>query len=404
MLRCSPVPSPTPNLPPPPLTHAQPPLSIRHDVDVAGIDAGAWDALAGDAPLASHAFVMALHASGAASPATGWAPRYCTAWRGRTLVGAMPCYGKSHSWGEYVFDWAWADAFRRHRRRYYPKLVAAIPFTPVTGPRLLAREGDAATRRALLDAALSRVAVGEYSSLHVLFTGEADTRACVDAGMMERNGVQFHWRNQGWRDFDDFLAAMSHDKRKRIRQERRKLAALGLRFERRAGRDIREQDWDLFFRCYVDTYRRHGATPYLPRAFFEQLAATMPDALLMAIGSRDGRPIAAAFDVASRDALWGRYWGTLEYVPGLHFEACYYQGIEHAIERGLSRFEGGAQGAHKLARGLMPVVTHSAHAIADPDFARAIAAFCDEERADVAHAEGELGEASPFKADRLDSP
>ena len=373
------------------------PLRVRDDVALDAIDAAAWDRLADGEPLASHAFLAALHASRAASPATGWQPHYLTAWRGDVLAGALPLYAKSHSYGEYVFDWAWADAYRRHGRRYYPKLVAAIPFTPVTGPRILAT--DDRVRDALVARALEILEVGGFSSLHVLFTAGADTAATARAGMIARTGVQFHWSNRGWRDFDDYLAALNHDKRKKIRQERRRVAASGIAFERRTGRDIGAADWDFFHRCYVNTYRAHGSTPYLPRAFFARIAEAMPDNLMMVIGRRGGVPLCAAFDVFSPRTLWGRYWGAVDYVPGVHFEACYYQAIEFAIERGLATFEGGAQGVHKLARGLTPVITHSAHAIADPAFAEAIAAYCAEERVDVAHTGEELERASPFRRD-----
>lgn len=370
-------------------------LTIRDDIDVTAIDAAAWDRLAGNEPLLSHAFLSALHETGCASAATGWRPHYLTAWRGGALVAAMPLYAKSHSYGEYVFDWAWADAYRRYRRNYYPKLVCAVPFTPVTGDRMLAH--DAPTRRALLDRALRAVAEGGYSSLHVLFTHGADTDACSTAGMIARTGLQFHWSNRDYGDFSDYLAAFNHDKRKKIRQERRRLAEAGVTFERRCGDDIREDDWDLFYQCYENTYAQHRSTPYLSRAFFTRIGATMPQHLLMVIGRRDGEPLCAAFDVFSPSTLWGRYWGALDYIPGLHFEACYYQAIEFCIERRIAAFEGGAQGIHKLARGLTPVVTHSAHAIGDQDFAEAIAEFCARERVDVSHTEDELERASPFR-------
>ncbi|MEP7063092.1 MAG: GNAT family N-acetyltransferase [Betaproteobacteria bacterium] len=371
------------------------PLLIRDDIDVTALEAGAWNALAGAQPLLSHAFLAALHESGCASPATGWRPQYLTAWHGHELAGAMPLYGKSHSYGEYVFDWAWADAYRRHRRRYYPKLVCAIPFTPVTGDRLLAH--DAATRRALLDRALGTMDERGYSSLHVLFTDAADTAACAAAGMIARDGVQFHWSNRGYATFGDYLAAFNHDKRKKIRQERRRLAEAGMSFERLSGAAIGARDWDHFYRCYSNTYAQHGSTPYLSREFFARLAATMPANLLMVIGRRHGERVCAAFDVHSATTLWGRYWGALDYVPGMHFEACYYQAIEFCIETKIAVFEGGAQGIHKLARGLTPVITHSSHAIGDADFAEAIAEFCARERVDVAHTEGELERASPFR-------
>ena len=386
----------------PPVPFSPPPLPVpsspvvRDDVPFEAIPAPAWDALAPGQPFLSHAFLTALHRSGCASRATGWQPRYVMAWSDGVLVGAMPLYAKAHSYGEYVFDWGWADAYRRHGRRYYPKLVAAIPFTPVPGPRLLAP--DAATRRALLEAALALVRSGRYSSLHVLFVDGVQTADCEAAGMIARQGLQFHWSNEGYADFDAFLSALSHDKRKKIRQERRKVRESGVTFVRKRGREITRADWTLFFRCYDGTYRAHHSTPYLSHAFFERLGEVLADNVLLVVGSRDGTPICAALDVYTSDTLWGRYWGALEYIPGLHFEACYYQAIEFCIERGIARFEGGAQGEHKLARGLMPVPTHSYHAIGDPAFADAIADYCARERVDVAHAVDELEESSPFRA------
>jgi uncharacterized protein len=375
------------------------PLAIRDDVPLATVAAADWDALAPGQPLLSHAFLSALHESGCASPATGWRPRYLTAWRGERLAGALPLYAKTHSFGEYVFDWAWADAFRRHGRRYYPKLVAAIPFTPAPGPRLLAR--DDATREALVAHALALVHDPDspFSSLHVLLSDEAEAALCERAGMILRHGVQFEWTNPGCRDFGDYLGAMSHDKRKKVKQERRRLAEAGVTFTRRVGADVPAADWAFFHGCYVSTYRAHGSTPYLSLDFFLRLAATMGERLVLVVGSREGRSLCAALDVFDEATLWGRWWGAGEYVPGLHFEACYYQAIEFCIERGIGRFAGGAQGRHKLARGLLPVTTHSAHAIADPDFGPAIAEFCARERADVAHAVDELAESSPFRED-----
>ena len=368
---------------------------IRDDVSLADIEPAAWDALAVDQPFLSHAFLSTLHATGCASRETGWQPRYVTAWANAALVGAMPVYAKAHSYGEYVFDWGWADAYRRYGRRYYPKLVAAIPFTPVPGPRLMA--ADAVTRRAMLDATLGQVTSGRFSSLHVLFTDEAQAAEGEAAGLIVRRGVQFHWTNAGYRDFGDFLAALTHEKRKKIRQERRKLAEAGVTFVRKRGSEITDADWNLFFRCYERTYRAHHSTPYLTRAFFHRLGRTMPQHLLLVIGERADKPVCAALDVHSATTLWGRYWGALEHVPGMHFEACYYQSIEFCIERGIERFEGGAQGTHKLARGLLPVTTHSLHAIGDRGFADAIADYCARERVDVAHAVDELEDSSPFR-------
>ena len=379
---------------PPPLPVAASPL-IRDAVALAAIPAAAWDALAGGQPFVSHAFLSALHATGCATPHTGWTPRYLTAWQDHALVGALPLYAKAHSYGEYVFDWGWAEAYRRHGRRYYPKLVAAVPFTPVPGPRLLAP--GSVVRRALLDHAQGLVRHGDYSSLHVLFPPAGQTAEGAALGMTTRHGVQFHWANPGYRDFADFLSAFTHDKRKKVKQERRKLAEAGVTFERKLGRDIGPADWAFFFGCYERTYRAHRSTPYLNREFFEEIGRTLADHVLLVVGTRAGRPLCAALDVFDGDALWGRYWGTTGFVPGLHFEACYYQAIEFCIERGIGRFEGGAQGLHKLARGLRPVPTHSLHAIGDPRFAAAIAEFCAREREDVLRTVDELDEANPYK-------
>jgi predicted N-acyltransferase len=304
-------------------------------------------------------------------------------------------YEKTHSYGEYVFDWGWADAYRRHGRRYYPKLVGAIPFTPVTGPRLLTPDPLAA--RKLVDAASAVVLRGEASSLHLLFLDERGAKTCREAAMIERNGVQFRWTHAGWRDFADFIASFSHDKRKKVKQDRRHVTDAGVHFVRKTGKDIASADWAFFYRCYEATYRAHHSTPYLTPAFFDRIAQTMPEHLLMVLGYRAGRRLCAALDVFDAGTLWGRYWGTLDYVPGLHFEACYYQAIEFCLERGIGTFEGGAQGLHKLARGLVPVTTRSAHAIGEPAFADAIARFCASERTDIAHAVGEFESAGPYK-------
>jgi predicted N-acyltransferase len=375
-------------------------LVVRDDVPLRAVATQAWDDLAGGQPLLSHAFLTALETTGCATPRTGWSPRPVTAWDGETLVGALPLYAKSHSYGEYVFDWSWADAYRRHGHRYYPKLVVAVPFTPAPGPRLLAR--TPAVRRALLDRALRLVhdAPGGHSSLHVLFATEAEARECVAAGMLLRTGVQFHWENDGYASFDDFLRAFSHDKRKKVRQDRRKLTQADVTFTRRVGAGISNEDWDYFFRCYRSTYDAHGSTAYLSREFFTEIARTLADNLLLVVGWRGGRRICAALDVFDGSTMWGRYWGATEPVPGLHFETCYYQALEFCIEHGLQRFEGGAQGAHKLARGLVPVATYSAHAIADAAFRRAIAEFCTRERAQVARTIAELHGSTPFRADR----
>ena len=385
--------APVPYSHPRPFVAASP--AIRDDVPLEAIEPSQWDRLAGDAPLLSHAYFSALHETRCAAEETGWQPRFLTAWERSTLIGALPLYAKSHSYGEYIFDWGWADAYRRHGRHYYPKLVAAVPFTPVPGARLLAP--DASMRRALLERARTELRRG-YSSLHVLFLDDAQAREGAAAGMLRRGGVQFHWRNGGYRDFADFLSAFNHDKRKKIRQERRRLAEAGVVFVRKTGTDIGASDRAFFFECYERTYRAHHSTPYLSPEFFERIAATLAANMLLVVGYRNGRRLCAALDVFDRNTLWGRYWGTREFVPGLHFEACYYQAIEFCIERGIGCFEGGAQGVHKLARGLLPVATHSLHAIGDRAFAAAIADYCTRERVDVAHSIDELESASPFRS------
>jgi predicted N-acyltransferase len=376
-------------------------LTVRDDVALADIPAASWDRLAPDQPLLSHAFLSALHETGCATRATGWTPRYLTAWRGAALVGAMPLYAKSHSYGEYVFDWAWADAYRRYGRRYYPKHVAAIPFTPTPGPRLLG--ADPLAQASLLEHALATVGAHDAStnpvpsSLHVLFLPPEQAALAAASGMTIREGVQFHWENAGYRDFADYLAAFTHDKRKKVKQERRKLVEAGVSFVRKVGREITRADWSFFYRCYERTYRLHHSTPYLTQECFERIGAAMPANTLLVLAMREAAPVAAALDIFGASTLWGRYWGALDYVSGLHFEACYYQAIEFCIERRIERFEGGAQGVHKLARGLLPVKTYSAHAIADREFARAIAAFCERERVDVAHTVDELESSTPFR-------
>jgi predicted N-acyltransferase len=372
-----------------------PSFSLHVTDTLAAVQPSSWDALVGEQPLLSHAFLHALHETGCASPKTGWAPRYLLLRQGEALVGAMPLYLKAHSYGEYVFDWSWADAYRRHGQRYYPKLLAAIPFTPATGPRLLASNGQ--RRQRLLEGALALLAEERVSSLHILFPDAQDAAQCAAAGLLMRDSLQFHWQNPGYRDFADFLSTLNHDKRKKIRQERRRLTEAGISFRRPTGADITAAEWAFFYRCYVNTYHQHGSTPYLTLPFFERIGATMPGNVVLAIGSRNGTPVCAALDVFDGGTLWGRYWGTTDHVPGLHFEACYYQAIEFCIERRISLFEGGAQGVHKLARGFLPVTTHSAHSIADPEFAHAIEAFVARERIDVAQTVDELERASPFR-------
>lgn len=368
-------------------------LSLRVLDTLAGVSPAEWNALAAGHPFLRHEFLHALHETGCASERTGWLPQYLSLWRDGRLEGAMPLYLKSHSRGEYVFDWAWADAYHRHGIEYYPKLLSAIPFSPVCGARLLATTREVRLR--LVAASLDLAA--QTSSLHVLFPSEDEAVDLVSAGMMLRRGVQFHWRNEGYESFEAFLARLSHDKRKKIRQERRKVKDTGISFQRLVGRDIQKEHWEFFARCYNGTYRAHHATPYLKQSFFERLGETMPENLLLVLAEMDGKPVASALNIFSPEALYGRYWGCIGYVPNLHFETCYYQAIEFCIERRIPLFEGGAQGEHKLARGFSPVETCSAHWLKHPAFADAIEKFLERETAGVEHYLDELNERAPFK-------
>jgi predicted N-acyltransferase len=354
-----------------------------------------WNALAGGQPFVRHEFLNALHETGCAAPDTGWAPQYLILREHGALIGAMPLYVKGHSYGEYVFDWSWADAYSRHGLEYYPKLLCAIPFTPVSGPRLLAR--TPAERELLMRAAFAVAQELGVSSLHYLFPPREDADALAACGMMIRHGVQFHWKNAGYSAFEEFLAGLNHDKRKKIKQERRKVRDAGISFEWREGRDISESDWAFFFRCYARTYREHHSTPYLNLEFFKRIGRTMPENLVLVLAYREGRPIAASFNMRDATRLYGRYWGAVEHHPVLHFETCYYQVIEYCIARGIEIFEGGAQGEHKMARGLLPVETRSAHWIARRDFASAIESFLARETRGIAHRLDELSERTPFK-------
>ena len=367
--------------------------TVRVLDSLALVDPRQWNALAGDHPFLRHELFHALHETGCASERTGWLPRFVTLWLDGRLSAAMPLYLKSHSYGEYVFDWAWAEAYQRHGFDYYPKLVSAVPFSPVQGPRLLAADGEARGR--LLRAALTLA--GDASSLHVLFPLPEEAGMMAEAGMMLRRGVQFHWRNPGYRSFEEFLAALSHDKRKKIRQERRRVHEAGVRFRWLLGRDIRSEDWLFFSRCYKTTYRAHHSTPYLNRAFFERIGEALPDNVMLVVAELNGKPVASAMNVYSEKTLYGRYWGAALYVPNLHFEACYYQAIEFCIQRGIEVFEGGAQGEHKLSRGFLPVQTVSAHWLKHAEFARAVEQFLARETAGVDRYLDELNDRAPFR-------
>ena len=371
--------------------------------DLTTIDAAAWNALVAasncDNPILRHEFLHALHVSGCAAPRAGWEPQYLTLSRGDELLGAVPLYRKHHSYGEYVFDWAWASAYQQHGIDYYPKWLVAVPFTPVPGTRLIAR--DAATQNLLARALLSHVKQSSLSSLHVLFAPQREAKRLASAGMLTRRAVQFHWLNRGYSTFDEYLAALSQPKRKKVRAERRQVAAAGVTFERKVGSEISEADWDFFMRCYATTYAAHYSTPYLNRRFFRQLAQSMPGSLLLVLARRHGQPVASAFALFDQHRLYGRYWGALEFVPCLHFETSYYQMIEFAIERKLEVFEGGAQGEHKLARGFEPVTTYSSHWLAHPSFADAVERYLARESDGIEAYVDELNERSALRASAL---
>jgi len=377
---------------------------IRVHEDPSELEPGPWNALlarqAEPTPFMRLEYLRALHGSGSAVDGTGWSPRFITLTREGRLAGACALYLKGHSYGEYVFDWAWADAYRRHGLAYYPKLLSAVPFTPVAGSRLLA-EDDAARdmlARTLIDIARN----SGLSSVHLLFPDDADRAALQRAGWMLREGVQFHWardESSPCPDFAALLSRMQRDKRKKIQQERRRVAEAGVHFEVVTGGDIDSGLWDFFHHCYTLTYAAHHATPYLTRAFFSGIAETMPAHWVLFVALRGTQRIGAslvAIDAATGSA-WGRYWGCTEYVPCLHFEACYYQPLAWCLANGYRRFEGGAQGEHKMARGLMPVRTHSAHWLSHPRFAAAVADFLAGETVGIGRYVDELRDRSPFK-------
>lgn len=394
---------------------AEPNYVIQVHTSPMDLDAHAWDALLGAEPDASpfmrHAYLAALHTSASATPSTGWNPYFFTITLEGQWVAACAVYLKTHSYGEYVFDWAWANAYAQHGLDYYPKAIVAVPFTPVPGTRLMARTPQA--RTLLIDTLLQWCQKQSLSSLHLLFGSDADTAACAQAGMLLRHTVQFHWANTtpGYANFDAFLASLTQDKRKKIRQERRKVADAGVTFRAVPGVDIAPQEWDFFYHCYERTYLEHGNAPYLTRDFFLRMADTMAVHWVLFIAERNGQPIASSLIAASahptsgngqndsikNQVAYGRYWGALERVDCLHFEACYYQPLQWCIENGYQRFEGGAQGEHKMARALLPVRTTSAHWLAHPAFADAVDRFLTQEKEGIQSYLDHLDARSPLK-------
>ena len=377
------------------------------------VDAASWNALletqAHGTPFMRYEYLSALHHSGSAMPNSGWAPRFIVLEHQTEIVAACVLYVKSHSFGEYVFDWAWARAYQEHGLHYYPKAVIAVPFTPVPGSRLLAESAGA--RTALVRAAIDWCQTEHLSSLHVLFADDVDVAACREAGMMARHAMQFHWVNQtpGYTSFEDFLSTLTQEKRKKIRQERRKVREAGVTFRWSRAGDISPCDWDFFSRCYQRTYEEHGNPPYLNREFFARVANSLKDNWLLFVAERGGHPIATSLIAIGSQAenfggtriqqrvAYGRYWGCLERVDCLHFEACYYQPLQWCIEHGFARFEGGAQGEHKLARALLPVANTSMHWLAHPAFSAAVDRFLDADRDGVASYLEHLSARSPFR-------
>ena len=382
-------------------------IEVRVLTSLSQITAGDWDSCAcpevADGgrphdPFTTHRFLLALEESGSVGRGTGWQPQYLTAYLDGMLIGATPMYAKSHSQGEYIFDHSWAHAYESAGGRYYPKLQIAAPFTPATGRRFLVRPGyDAVGMSALVQGAVQLAAENRISSLHATFCTEAEALAGEQMGLMVRHSQQFHWLNDGYTDFDGFLAALSSRKRKNIRKEREQACDFGGQIRTITGDDLRPEHWDAFWRFYQDTGARKWGSPYLTRQFFDIAQETMTDDIALVMAERNGYPVAGALNFIGRETLYGRYWGCVEHHPCLHFELCYYRAIDFAIAEGLARVEAGAQGEHKLARGYMPTRTHSLHWVGDPGFADAVQKYLDAE----AHAVGEeieiLTDYGPFR-------
>ena len=371
-------------------------LSVLNSLDE--ITAADWNRLAGDAnPFLRHEFLAALERHGCVGAEAGWIPQHLAAFEQGRLVGAVPMYLKDNSYGEFVFDWAWADAYRRNGLRYYPKLVVAVPYTPATGSRLLLAEDAPQIADALIAGALEHAQRLKVSSLHWLFTTEQDTRRLEAHGLMRRTGCQFHWHNQGYRDFDDFLALFTAEKRKKIKRERRFVREADIEIEVLNGQQISAGQWEIFHRFYSSTFLKRGGIASLSLGFFQEIGQTMADNVVLVLAKHQGRTIAGAFNLRGADTLYGRHWGCSEEFHSLHFEVCYYAAIEYCIAQGLQRFEAGAQGEHKLSRGFLPTPTWSAHWLSHPAFSSAVAEFLSHEQDNMAYYINELGEHTPYR-------
>ena len=379
-------------------------LEARFLSSIQQLSAAEWNRLAGtDYPFLRHEFLLALEESGSTDASSGWQPCHVTLYRDATLIALMPMYLKSHSYGEYVFDWSWADAWRRNGLDYYPKLVTAVPFTPATGPRLCIADNEPREPlvTAMLDAVRQFAAEQKLSSWHVLFPEAEDSELLGAAGTSTRLASQFHWFNRDYRDFDDFLTNFNSRKRKSLRRERRRVEEQGISLQRIEGAHISTEQWDRFYHFYQTTYaKRSGHGGYLTRDFFHRIGSELPGHCLLVMAELNGESVAGSLCFRSSNTLFGRYWGCLRELDCLHFEACYYQGIEYCIEQGLSRFDPGAQGEHKIQRGFEPIITRSNHWIADPGFAAAIEDFTQRE---YSHIESYIEQASdylPFRRDQ----
>jgi predicted N-acyltransferase len=384
----------------PAMNDAGSPITVQVHAAIAEIPAAAWDACAGGVnPSVSYAFLSALEDSGSTTTRTGWAAQHLSlAAPDGTILGVVPLYAKTHSYGEYVFDYGWADAYERAGGRYYPKLISAVPFTPVPGPRLLLRPGaPPETRDHLIAGMVELCNRRRISSVHVTFPEERDAEALSGAGFLQRIGQQFHWTNNGYRDFDDYLAALNSRKRKAVKKERREALVDGLEIEVLTGSDLKSRHWDAFYRFYLATSDRKWGQSYLNRKFFDMIGERMPENIVLVMAQRAGKYVAGALNLLGKDTIYGRNWGSYGDYKFLHFECCYYRAIEFAINRGLARVEAGAQGPHKLQRGYLPVPTYSAHWIPDPGFRRAVAQFVAREREMVEHKIDVLSEYSPFR-------
>ena len=377
------------------------PIQIKIVAAIDEVPAAQWDACAGaDNPFLSHAFLNALEESGSATNGTGWQPQHLVVEdKDGAAIACAPLYLKDHSYGEYVFDWGWAEAFQRAGGHYYPKLLSAVPFTPVTGRRLLIRPGaDPGLADALIAGMVQVAERHRVSSVHVNFPTKGEYDRLADAGFLRRVGQQFHWQNRGYRSFDDFLDDLVSRKRKAIRRERRAVTDQGIKLLTLSGDDIKDRHWDTFFHFHVDTTQRKWGQRYLTRDFFSRLPALLSDRVVLVMAEADGQLVGGALNLVGADTLYGRYWGCAGDFQFLHFETCYYRAIDHAIERGLRWVEAGAQGPHKIQRGYLPRTTYSAHWIGDQGFRRAVAQYLDHERREVGREIGRLSEHSPFRA------